>query len=182
MRRHRRRLDASGATQLGLVALSALCLWLLFRAAHFSSMAPAPTVLVAVVVAAVASGLVLWAWGQDGGRANYVAVRRWVAGGATPESMSPAQLRTSLHSLEDRLQGRWAYLVALVLWSIGSIDRIRDADGIPDVALVVLPVVFWGGMTTHAMIKARRDLPRISKLIAQTTTTGVLSTPSRAAS
>jgi hypothetical protein len=96
--------------------------------------------------------------------------------------MSPAQLRTSLHSLEDRLQGRWAYLVALVLWSIGSIDRIRDADGIPHVALVVLPVVFWGGMTTHAMIKARRDLPRISKLIAQTTTTGVLSTPSRAAS
>jgi hypothetical protein len=96
--------------------------------------------------------------------------------------MSPAQLRTSLHSFEDRLQGRWAYLGALVLWSIGSIDRIRDADGIPHVALVVLPVVFWGGMTTHAMIKARRDLPRISKLIAQTTTTGVLSTPSRAAS
>jgi len=148
-----------------------VCIWLLFRAAHFSNLGLAPTLTVAVLAAAVAVGLGLWFWRREGGRPNYVAVRRWVAGGPMPTHMTPAQLRTSLDRIEDTLQARWLYFGLFFIRSVWAVDRVRAADGLAGIISAVLPGVLWGALTISTMFRARRGLKRIPILRAQTTST-----------
>lgn len=163
-----------GVAHLFLGALAAVCLWLLFRAAHFSELGLTPTVTVAGLAAAVAIGLGFWFWEREGGRPNYVAVRRWVAGESMPVHMSPAQLRTSLQRIEDALRARWLYLGLFFIWSVWAVDRARAAEGVAEIILAVLPGVLWGVLTVSVMLRARRGLSRIASLRAQTTSTSPL--------
>lgn len=171
MPRRRVPIDRTGVAHLSLGALAAVCLWLLVRAADFSDLGLAPTLTVAVLAAAVAVGLSLWFWGREGGRPNYVAVRRWVAGGPMPTHMTPAQLRRSLDRIEDTLQARWLYIGLFFIWSVWAVHRVRAADGLAGIILAVLPGVLWGALSISVMFRARRGLRRIPVLRAQTTST-----------
>jgi hypothetical protein len=168
---HRASIGFAGVAHLCLGALAAVSLWLLFRAAHFSDLGLTPSLTVAVLAAAVAIGLGFWVWGREGGRPNYVAARRWVAGGPMPAHMSPAQLRTSLQRIEDVLRARWLYLGLFFIWGVWAVDRVRAAEGVVGIILAVLPGVLWGVLAVNVLFRARRGLSRISSLRAQTTST-----------
>lgn len=168
---HRASIGFAGVAHLCLGALAAVSLWLLFRAANFSDLGLTPSFTVAVLAAAVAIGLGFWVWGREGGRPNYVAVRRWVAGGPMPAHMSPAQLRTSLQRIEDVLRARWLYLGLFFIWSVWAVDRVRAAEGVVGIILAVLPGVLWGVLAVNVLFRARRGLNRITSLRAQTTST-----------
>jgi hypothetical protein len=163
-----REIDAVGWLRVLTNAVVVPALWVVIVAGEWDM--PLVVLLgVALVIAAGSAVIGLRRWARMGGYAVLRSLERWVHDGPDPTAASNTLRIRYLLRRSDRGMGTaWLTLGGAALFLVIGGSGVRDGDAVPDTLLQFLTAASVGIDGVVQLVSARRWMPRIRQLLAET--------------